>query len=696
MTMVLRLFQSALCLIGSLAVTCASAATPGSDELALQRGRFPLVWEVARHGPDDAWRKLAMGLESYPLYPYLELAGLQKKLPQLTSDEVEKFLAAWPDSLPAQTLREAFLLELAKHGDWKNFLTLYVDTTRSKELQCDALQARIAVGQTPDFEHDVAPLWLSATALPVACDAAVAWARQQGKLTPALIWQRIDLAAGAAHGELVATLAGLFDGDERTAAERMALALRDPAAAMTQSSAWPDKPRVRGALALAFERLARRDSDTAETQWAKLATHFHFDAEQRGRILRVIAVYRASSYAPDALARLNALPADAADDAAREWHVRLALAAQDWKTALVALEKMSPAQQADARWRYLRARVLVKLDRSDEATPVFQSVAQEANFHGFLAADWLKQPYTICPTQVDADKAQEDALRKRPGLARAFEFFALNRLTEARREWDYTLPQLDPRDRRFAADIASRLGWYDRAVYTLNQGDDLHLYDLRFPLARRAQIERDAHAAGIDPAWAYAIIRAESAWTSDAKSGADAWGLMQLLPGTARQLAKVEKVSFSGAADLFDPDLNIRLGTRYLGNMALHYDGSPWLATAAYNAGADPVGRWIDARDSLEPDFFIETIPYKETREYVARVLAFSVIYDWRLHGSVQSLASRLQRIGQAYTPPADDAARKAVVCPAAATPTEAARAAAVPATPKTQSAQPAVVSPQR
>ena len=130
--------------------------------------------------------------------------------------------------------------------------------------------------------------------------------------------------------------------------------------------------------------------------------------------------------------------------------------------------------------------------------------------------------------------------------------------------------------------------------------------------------------------------------------------------------------------------------------MALHYDGSPWLATAAYNAGADPVGRWIDARDSLEPDFFIETIPYKETREYVARVLAFSVIYDWRLHGTAQPLASRLPRIGQAYTPPSDDATRKAVVCPAAETPTDAARAAAVPAPPKTSSAQPAVVSPQR
>ena len=192
----------------------------------------------------------------------------------------------------------------------------------------------------------------------------------------------------------------------------------------------------------------------------------------------------------------------------------------------------------------------------------------------------------------------------------------------------------------------------------------MHRWSTRFPLARRDQIERDARSAGIDPAWAYAIIRAESAWTADAHSGADAYGLMQLLPGTAKQLAKAEKIDFTGASNLFDPDLNIRLGTRYLSNMAMRYDGSAWLASAAYNAGVDPVGRWVNARDALEPDFFIETIPYKETREYVARVLAFSVIYDWRMHGNAQSLASKMTRIGQPYSPPAEDAPRKSVVCP--------------------------------
>jgi soluble lytic murein transglycosylase len=308
--------------------------------------------------------------------------------------------------------------------------------------------------------------------------------------------------------------------------------------------------------------------------------------------------------------------------------------------------------------------MLVKLGSADAATAELSSLAREANFYGFLSADWLAQPYTICNVDPTANRAIEDSLRTQPSLARAFEFFALNRLAEARREWDFAQSSLSVEQRRDAIALAAKRGWYDRAVYAFSEGDEIHFYDLRFPLARRDQIERDSRAAGIDPAFAYAIIRAESAWTTDAHSHADAYGLMQLLPGTAAQLAKAAKMSYGGARDLFDPEVNIRLGTRYLGNMATRYDGSPWLASAAYNAGTDPVERWITQRETLEPDFFIETIPYKETRDYVSRVLAFSVVYDWRMNGSALPLSARLPRIGQAYTP-REDAARKAVGCPA-------------------------------
>lgn len=656
----MRALPSFAALLGILIAMSARA-----DDLAGQRQRFPLVWEVAQHGPAGAWRRLASGLENYPLFPYLELASLQRRIQDVRKPEAEKFLAAWPDSLPAKLWRSAFLAELARRSDWRDFLDLYTADNAGTALQCDALHARIALDKPVDFHVVVEPLWLSAQTMPDTCAAVVTWAGTNGKLTPALIWQRIDLAAAAGHAGLVDTLAAMLDDGARHHAQRIAAALRDPAGTLGKAATWPDDARARQAVTIAFVRLARRNSDSAEVLWAKLSTHFRFDADQRAHILRAIAIDRASSYAPDALQRLTALPAAADDDIIREWRVRTALAAQDWKAALAALNALNDAQKADAHWRYLRARVLVKLGRAEEAAPIFASVAREANFQGFLAADWLKQPYTICAHEIAADPLVDKTLLRQPDLARAFEFFAIDRLPQARREWDFAMARLDGTQRKQAIVLASARGWHDRAIYALNRGDDLHYYDLRFPLALRGDILRDARATDIDPAWAYAIVRAESAWTTDARSDADAFGLMQLLPGTAKHLARQLGVPFSGASALFDPDLNIRLGTQYLGDMAVRYDGSPWLASAAYNAGSDPVGRWIDARDSLDPDFFIETIPYEETREYVARVLAFAVIYDWRLNGKVLSLASRLPRIGQAYAPPPADAPRKDVVCPA-------------------------------
>ncbi|HEX7916669.1 MAG TPA: lytic murein transglycosylase, partial [Rudaea sp.] len=289
----------------------AAAAHADTTELTRQREQFPAVWELAKRDPTGSWARLASGLESYPLYPYLGLASLQRRIKEAKPEEAEAFVKAWPNSLPATLLREAFLPELAKRQDWKSYLALYDDATKNRELRCNALQAKLALGQKidsvqADLDKFVQSIWLSANDLPDACDAAASWARSQGKLTPALIWQRIDLASTkATHASVVAALATQLTGADRTAAEHIALALRDPAVALKQANAWPDAPRSRDAIAIAIERLAKRDADAAAAKWDAVRSQFHFDKDQQGRALRAIALYRASSYSPDALARLT-------------------------------------------------------------------------------------------------------------------------------------------------------------------------------------------------------------------------------------------------------------------------------------------------------------------------------------------------------------------------------------------------------
>ncbi len=414
-----------------------------------------------------------------------------------------------------------------------------------------------------------------------------------------------------------------------------------------------------------MSRLARRQSASADVAWQQLQTHFGFSEQQRGQILNALALFHATDFDDGALARLAALPAGAQTDATREWRVRVALARQEWMAVLDAIDAMPATQQQDGEWQYFRARALAALKRGDEARRQWATQAGKATFFGFLAADKLDQPYAICPLTLAEDAQREQALLANAGLLRAFELYAVDLPKLARREWSKALQGADQATVRTAADLANRRGWYDRAVFTLSSGDALQLYELRFPLASQDGLVPQAEQAGIEPAWAYGILRAESAWMTDAHSGADARGLMQLLPGTGALVAKRSGLNWGGGDSLYDPATNIALGTRYLAQLADRFNGSPWLASAAYNAGPNRVDQWLAARGTLEPDLFVASIPFKETREYVARVMAFSVIYDWRLHGSAIAMAQRMNAIGQAYGRPYAGTSRRPAACPA-------------------------------
>ncbi len=668
----------------ALAVAVAVLLAWGSVAHAVDRGSqretFRAAWAAAQQG-DPGWKTLAPGLDDYPLYPYLPAAALEHDLGNASAAQVQDYLDRYPGLIPARDLRRDYLLLLAQRSDWTTFRAFY-HPGLGDTLACRDIEARWAAGARLDFERDLAALW-DQPSLPAACAGALDLAAQAGLLTPARLWQRIDRAVAAGRAETLAATAKYLTGaEDRTAAARLQLALGDPQAALTQATGWADGPRARAAVVLAVRRLAIRDDDAAEAAWKRLTARFAFDSGQRDQVAAALALYRATDYENGALAALVALPDAAQTPVTREWRVRVALARENWSAVLAALDALDPDQQQQAEWQYWRARALAKLDHPAQAQAQFAALARKPTFYGFLAADWLDQPYALCPLRPGVDDVQAESALDDPGLARAFEWFALDQPTLARREWNAAWPRLDAAQRLRAADLAYRRGWYDRAIVAFSDGRALRYYDQRFPLGRRHLVLQQSRAAGIDPAWAYAIIRTESAWVSDAQSGADARGLMQLLPGTAARLAHDDGLSYGGADDLDHATTNITLGIRYLARMAARFDGSPWLASAAYNAGSQPVARWLDARGTLAPDLFIATIPYRETRGYVESVLAFSLIYDWRLHGAPLALSARMPRIGTPFAPPAGAAARRAVLCPTAIADGSVAPAAAASAQP--------------
>lgn len=639
----------------SMANATANATTqsaPPKDDARLVRVRAAL--EAAERGDFDAAQ--FADLTRDPLWGWIEYAALRRDIDTLDAARAQAFLTRYKGQPVAAAFREVWLAATARREDWLAFTSAWTPGITSDALQCADLKARQALGRADAAWTEAAQaLWRkSGKSLPTACDAPMAVLATQGDLPPALRWERIDRAIEAGEPGVIRAAARGLPAEEQALAEDYAAFLEAP---HERALAWPKTARSRVVASHGLARLAKDAPADAEVQLAKYAPALAFESADRARVLHAIALWSVASYAPESARRLAAVPVDAYDERLHEWRVREAMARSDWPGALAALRLMPPAQRGDSRWQYFEARLSELTGDRGTAERLYAEAARKPEFHGFLAADRIKQPYALCPLNPADDRATKAKVARDPALARALALYRLGRPGWAQREWDDALTRFDDAQRRMAVAEAQAHGWFDRAVFNLGKPrDELRLYHLRFPLHHDAAIRREATRHNIDPAWVAAEIRAESIFNPTARSSANAMGLMQVLPATGAAVATRIGLPWSGPDMLYDPDTNIAIGTAYLRQLMDQYGGQPYFTIAGYNAGPAPLARWQAQRPGMDPDFWIETISYKETREYVARVLAFSVIYDWRLNGDAATLSDRLRGV--------TNGARKRFACP--------------------------------
>ena len=628
-----------------------------AQNLDAQRTQIRAALAAAESGRFDAAQY--PGLAAHPLYGWVELADLKRTIGTLPTSRAQSFLKRYEGQAVADAFRAAWLPALSRRQDWPTLRAAWKPSS-SVGLQCAELNARQALGKADaQWTSDAQKLWTSSgKSFPDGCDPVFAILSTRGGLPAPLRWERIDKAAAEQQPAVMRSVArGLPAGDAVLANDYAAFLEGVHARALT----WPRTERSRTMAMRGLMRLAKSAPSAAEVQLPQYATALGMDESQRGKVQYEIALWTVASYEPDSARRLAAVPESVYDEKLHEWRVREAMARGDWRAGLAALRKMPKAQREDSRWRYFEARLAGKTGDNAEAQRLFREAAKSATFHGFLAADRLQQAYALCAWTPNDGAAARNAIARDPAIVRAMELWKLERPGWATSEWNSALARFNDTQRRLAVEVARDNGWFDRAVFSLGKtADEQRLYELRFPLHHVDSIRREAARNAIDPAWVAAEIRAESVFNPKARSGANAMGLMQVLPTTGAATARSLGLPWGGAASLYDSDTNIMLGTAYLRQMENKY-GVPYIAIAAYNAGPTPTARWQSQRPNYDPDFWIETISYKETREYVARVLAFSVIYDWRLNGNALPLTDRM--LGRV------DAKRKLFTCPTAQLP---------------------------
>ncbi len=610
-----------------------------------------------KDAPRLAAARAQAAAEQNPLAMWVDYWELTNRIATAQQDELDAFDARWPATYVEDRLRNDWLLELGKRRDWANFAVVYprFRMNDDREVNCYALLVDSLAGK-PVRDAALAA-WLAQRDADDGCALLATSLYAANQFNAADLWRKARFAIDAS----------------RPRAARQALALLGPGVAKSfdQLIDNPARYLARGAstddrngaelTTLALARIAATDPDAAAFQLG--------DRWER-RLPADLAAWSWATIAKQSALKLQPQAADhflraslAATRARRDldwpdetlaWKARSALRADDgkprWQQVMQAINAMSPAEQREASWVYWKARAMQALAPASQdgstlratALQLMQGIAGEMSFYGMLAAENAGQPLALPPHPPPLSAAERAAALANPGLNRALQLIAIGLRNEGVREWNYSLRGLGERELLAAAQLACDREVWDRCINTSERTQTEIDMEQRFPTPFRSEVSNQSRAIGLDPAYVFGLIRQESRFIIDARSGAGASGLMQLMPATARWTAKKIGLAYSPAL-ISDRDTNLALGTGYLKLVLDDFGGSQALAAAAYNAGPGRPRRWREG-PVIETAIWAENIPFHETRDYVKKVLSNATYYAALLGRQPPSLRARLGR----------------------------------------------------
>lgn len=654
-----------LVLPGLLCTTPVSAnnnfqAKPGwinqqkSPALSEQRKLYKQAQQAYKKGQFNKFKRLSNKLNDYPLQPYLEYKSLTRRLKRnpssLTGLQISSFLQANDNTV----IGDKFRLTLIKHAyrtrNWQRLIDVYRPGF-GVTSECRYLNALLQTNQSSIANPIIKNLWLSPSSQPRTCDKVFkSWA-DAGHKSPELIWQRFKLAMSVSNRQLARFLIKSMPRADASVARKWLKVHRNPKLLTSAEILKLKHPEQQAIITHGLKRLSYKDIDAAISTFYRLNKEKRFTDQQVTEITRHIGLRLARKHMPDAGIWLARIPDNQADHQVKEWKIRTAIRQGDWSIVLKSISSLSTEEQADYRWQYWWAYSNEQLGNNIDAEGIYQYLANKRSYYGFLAADHLNQQYAFEDKPVNSSPETIALVNQQPETQRAREFYFMGEILPARREWQRLINRVDTEQKLAASKLAQSWNWHDRAIITMGKTRYRDDITLRFPLQHENKVVNWSSQHNIEPAWTYAIIRRESAFMHDARSSVGAMGLMQLMPNTARQVARQMKIRYRGRNSLLASNTNIRLGTGYLERMLSKLDSQHVLATAAYNAGPHRVEKWLPERYQMDAIRWIETIPFTETREYVSNVFAYMAIYEHRMDKKVTRLSQRMPPV-PAKNPP--------------------------------------------
>ena len=618
-----------------------------NDDVLLQ------MKQAAQRGDRARLTALLPQARGHVLEPWAAYWELKARLNEATPQEVQDFLARYTGSYQEDRLRNDWLLLLGQRRDWEGFAAMHPAFRMGDDAQvrCYAILVDMLRTGNATAAHadEVRRNWFAQRDNDDGCATAADRLVSARMLSPNDVWKKARLAIEANRPQAARTAVTIAAPD--------AVALFDElnasAPRFLSGRAFVAAKSRKELVVLALIKIAVADPEQAAVQldskWGPMLT-----PEERNWVWGTIGRQAAGKLSPQAASYFANVTknSDLSDDMLG-WKARAALRTGDWKEVQAATTAMTAEGKQDPTWIYWRARALQVAggdDRRAEARRLFESIAGTRGFYELLALEELGQRAAMPTRPAPLTADEKNAARLNPGLNRGLYAITIGLRSEGTREWNYATNLhdkggMDDRSLLAAADFACQREVWDRCINTSERTKGVIDPEQRFPMPYHDAVLRKSQEIGLDPAYVYGLIRQESRFIMDARSGVGASGLMQVMPATARWTAN--KIGMTGFTpnQINDRDTNIAIGTAYLKLALDDFDGSMPLAAAAYNAGPGRPRNWRNG-PVMEAAIWAENVPFSETRDYVKKVLANTTNYAAIITGQPQSLKARLGMIG--------------------------------------------------
>lgn len=600
--------------------------------------------------------------KGHALEPWAAYWELKARLNEASAQDVQDFLGRYVGTYQEDRLRNDWLLLLGQRRDWANFATEYPKYRMNddREVRCYALLSEHLKNPIQDarLADEVRKNWYAQREADDGCTAAAERLVATSNLTPLDAWQKARLATEANRPRAARDAVHMVAPE----AMNMVSELNANPAKFLSDKYLALRTVRKELITLALVKLATSDVNSAVAQlsnkWALQLT-----TEERnwlwGLIGKQVASRLGTQPAGDALYYFSKVSKDTdLTDDMLAWKARSALRAgiqPQWNEVLKAINAMSAETRQDSTWIYWKARALLtNTQQRAEGTALLQSIASVRGFYEQLALEDLGQKITVPPKPAALSNSEKEAARVNLGLNRAAYAIQLGLRPEGVREWNYSTNlhprnsgerSMGERELLAAAQFACDRQIWDRCINTSERTKTQMDFEQRFPMPFRDMVVKHSQSINLDAAYVYGLIRQESRFVMEARSGVGASGLMQVMPATARWTAKKIGLDNFRLEQLNERDTNITIGTAYLKLALDNLGGSMPMAAAAYNAGPGRPRVWRNG-PVLDAAIWAENIPFSETRDYVKKVLSNTTNYAAMLTGQPQSLKARLGMIG--------------------------------------------------